>query len=94
MNDKKRYCEVGSTSVLWKRYQNNESYNDLCEYNRALNRATTEYIKSSIVLKKRLANNVETDPKSFYAYVRSELKTKTNVRPLRNRGGDFISDDL
>ena len=37
---------------------------------------------------------METDPKSFYAYFRSESKTKTNVRPLRNRDGDFISDDL
>ena len=47
----------------------------------------------SIVLKK-LASNVKTDPKSFYAYVRSKSKTKTSVGPLKNGDGVLISDDL
>ena len=48
--------------------------------------------KLSIVLKK--ASNVKTDPKSFYACVRSKSKTKTSVGPLKNRDGVLISDGL
>ena len=40
------------------------------------------------------ASNVKTDPKSFYAYVRSKSKTKTSVGPLKNRDGVLISDGL
>ena len=47
-----------------------------------------------IVLEKKLVSNIKTDPKSFYAYVRSKSKTKTSVSPLKNRGGVLISDDL
>ena len=36
----------------------------------------------------------KTDPKFFYAYVRSKSKTKTSVGPLKNGDVVFISDDL
>ena len=49
--------------------------------------------KLSIVLKK-LASNVKTYTKSFYAYVRSKSKTKTSVGPLKNEDCVLISDDL
>ena len=81
-------------SVLWNKYHNSGSYNDLCEYKRVLNRATSEYKKLSLALKKKLAGNVKTDPKSFYAYVRSKSKTKTSVGPLKNGDGVLVSDDL
>ena len=57
-------------SVLWKKYHNNGSYNDLCEYKRVLNRATSEYKKAKYSFEKKIASNhgnVKTDPKSFYA---------------------------
>ena len=41
-----------------------------------------------------LASNVKTDPKSFYAYVRSKSKTKTSVGSLKNEDDVLISDDL
>ena len=50
--------------------------------------------KLSIVLKKKLASNIKTDPKTFYAYVRSKSKTKTSVGPLKNGDGVLNSDDL
>ena len=43
---------------------------------------------------KKLASNVKTDPKSFYAYVRSQSKTKTSVGSLKNGDGVLISNDL
>ena len=76
-------------SVLWKKYHNSESYNDICEYKIILNKATSEYKIVKYSLKKKLANNVKTYPKSFYAYVRSKSKTKTSVGPLKNGDFDF-----
>ena len=52
-------------SVLWKKYHNSGSYNDLCEYKRVLNRANSEYLKAKYSFEKKLASNVKTDPKSF-----------------------------
>ena len=49
--------------------------------------------KISIVLKK-IASNIKTDPKTFYAYVRSKSKTKTSVGPLKNGDGVLFSDNL
>ena len=50
---KKRYCDLGSTTVLWKKYHNSESYYDLCEYKRVLNRATSEYKKAKYSFEKK-----------------------------------------
>ena len=47
----------------------------------------------SIVLKK-LPSNVKTNPKSFYAYVRSKSQTKTSVGFLKNGDGVLIANDL
>ena len=79
----KRYCELGSTKCFMEKYHNSGSYNDLYEYKRVLNRGTSEYKKAKYSFEKKLANNVKTDPKSFYAYVRSISKTKTSVSPLK-----------
>ena len=68
-------------SVLWKKYHNSRSYNDLCEYKRVQNRATREYKKAKYSLKK-LASNIKTDSKTFYAHVRSKSKTMTIVLVL------------
>ena len=81
-------------SVLQKKYHNSGSYNDLCEYKRILNRATSEYKTAKYSFEKKLASNVKADPKSFFAYVRSRSKTKTSVGPLKNDDGVLISDDL
>ena len=46
-------------SVLWKKYHNSGSYNDLCEYKRVLYRATSEYKKAKYSFEKILASNVK-----------------------------------
>ena len=49
-------------SVLWKIYHNSGSYNDLCEYKRVLNRATSEYKNAKYSFEKKIASNVKTYP--------------------------------
>ena len=71
-----------------EKYHNSGSYNDLCEYKRVLNRATSEYKKDKYSFEKKLASNLKADSESFYAYVRSKSKTKTSVDHLKN--GDRV----
>ena len=50
----KMYCELGSTKVFYgKKYHNSGSFNDLCEYKRVLNRATSEYKKAKYSFEKK-----------------------------------------
>jgi hypothetical protein len=44
-------------------------------------------------LKKKLAHDVENNPKSFYAHVRSKTKVKDAVGPLLNSDGYCVSDN-
>ena len=46
------------------------------------NRAVAEIRKTKKSFEKKLSVNINSDPKSFYAYVRSKSKTKTKVGPL------------
>ena len=41
----------------------------------------------------RLSDKIKTDPKTFYAYVRSKSKIKTKVGPLKDRGGRMVGDN-
>ena len=52
-NDKKGIANYEVQKCLWKKYHNSGSYNDLCEYKRVLNRATSKYKEARIVLKKK-----------------------------------------
>ena len=38
--------------------------------------------KAAKLFEKKLSENIKSDPKSLYAYVRSKRKTKTKVGPL------------
>ena len=52
LDDKKVLRITKFKSILWKKYHNSGSYNDLCEYKRILNRATSEYKKSKCSFEK------------------------------------------
>ncbi len=53
---------------LWKRYQESKEYRDYVDYKRALNKATKVVRQSQKKYERKLAKNVKTNPKSFYAY--------------------------
>ena len=52
-----------------------------------MNYATEEIHKAKRNFEKKLADNIKSDPKSFYAYSRSKMKTKDKVGPLFNTDG-------
>ena len=58
-------------SDMWARYRSSRTYNDYVEYKRTLNKATNVFRKAKLDFEKKLAKNIKTDPKSFYAYTSS-----------------------
>jgi hypothetical protein len=59
----------------------------------AQNKAVKEYRKAKRQFEKKLAKDIKSNPKSFYAYVRSKTKVKDVVGPLKDSNNQLISDN-
>ena len=77
---------------MWRIYRNTGNIEDYNNYKKALNLATAEMRKSKRSFEQTLANDIENDSKSFYAYVTSKQKLRDKVGPLKNSAGNVISD--
>ena len=66
-------------------------YKDYDAYKEALNVATNEVRKSKRNFEHKLAQNIKSDSKSFYAYVRSKQKVRDRVGPLEDNAGNIIT---
>ena len=60
-------------------------------YKEALNAATNEVRKSKRNFEEKLALNIKSDSKSFYAYVRSKQNVRDKVGPLEDNAGIKIT---
>ncbi len=78
---------------LWHLYRNSGLDKDYDAYKTASNKVTCEVKKSKIQFETKLANNIKTDPKSFYAYVRSKQKVKVGIGPIEDSEGNLVSDN-
>lgn len=78
---------------LWKRYRSTKNQEDYMTYKAAQNIATRELRLARKNFEKKLADNIKTDPKSFYSYTRSKMRTKDKVGPLIDADGHVITDD-
>ena len=58
----------------WEKFQKSKSHADYVPYKKYQNRAVTEIRKAKKSFEKKLSLNIKSDPKSFYAYVRSKCK--------------------
>ena len=56
-----------------------------------LNAATNEVRKSKRNFEHKLAQNIKSDSKSFYAYVRSKQNVRDRVGPLEDNSGNKIT---
>ena len=54
--------------------------------------STLENKRAKIAFELRLADNIKSDSKSFYAYVRSKQRNKVKVGPLKDNQGIIVSD--
>ena len=64
---------------------------DYGAYKEALNAATNEVRKSKRNFEHKLAQNIKSDSKSFYAYVRSKQNVRDKVGPLEDNAGNIIT---
>ena len=63
-------------------------------YKEALNAATNEVRKSKQNFELKLAQNIKSDSKSFYAYVRSKQNVRDKVGLLEDNAGDIITEGI
>ena len=61
------------------------------KFTEALNAATNEVRKSKRNVELKLAQNIKSDSKSFYAYVRSKQIVRDKVGPLEDNAGNIIA---
>ena len=75
----------------WRVYIHTGTDKDYDAYKEALNAATNEVRKSKRNVEHKLAQNIKSDSKSFYAYVRSMQNVRDQVGPLEDNAGHIIT---
>ena len=79
---------------MWRVYKHTGKDQDYVVYKEALNAATQEVRKSKRNFELKLAQNIKSDSKSFYAYVRSKQNARDKVGPLEDNAGDIITEGI
>ena len=75
---------------IYKKVKTESSRND---YKEALNYYTKEARRSKEKFERKLAENINNDSKSFFAYIRTKSRTKAKLAPLVNKLGELSLDD-
>ena len=69
---KEAFRKIRHKQNMWRVYKHTGKDQDYVVYKEALNAATNEIRKSKRNFELKLAQNIKSDSKSFYAYVRSK----------------------
>ena len=76
---------------MWRVYKHKRKDRYYEVYKEALNAATNDARKSKRNCEHKLAQNINPDSKSFYAYVRSKQNVRDKVGPLEDNVGNIIT---
>ena len=76
---------------MWRFYKHTGKDKDYEVYTKALNEATNEVRKFKRNFEHKLAQNIKSDSKSLYAYVRSKKNVRDKVGPLEDNAGNKIT---
>ena len=76
---------------MWRVYKHTRKDKDYKVFKKALNEAKNEVRKSKRNFERKLAQNVKSDSKSYYAYVRSKQNVQNKVGPLEDNAGNKIT---
>ena len=89
---KEAFRKIRHKQNMRRVYKHTGKDQDYVVYKEALNAATNEVRKSKRNFELKLAQNIKSDSKSFYAYVRNKqhVRNKT-VGPLEDNAGDIIT---
>ena len=76
---------------MWRVYNHSGKDTDYEVYKEALNAATNEVRKSKRNVELKLVQNIKSDSKRLYAYVRSKQNVRDKVGPLVDNAGNIIT---
>ena len=79
---------------MWRVYKHTGKDKDCDAYKEALNTAINEVRKSKRNVEHKLAQNIKSDSKIFYAYVRSKQNVRDRVGPLEDNAGNKITQGI
>ena len=91
---KEAFKKIRYKQDMWRVYKHTGKDNDYDVYKEALNAATNEVRKSKRNFEHKLAQNIKSDSKSFYAYVRSKQNVRDKVGPLEDNAGNIITEGV
>ena len=82
-----------SRSRLWGHYKRNRSHLAWSVYKKARNRTQALQRSAKYAYEARLAKNAKSNPKSFFAYVQSNVRVRESVGVLEKQDGSQAIDD-
>jgi len=85
-------AKVKKKSAAYKRYLETKEGKEYIEYARARNQARWACRKMKKEFEKKIAQDSKTNPKTFYKYVNSKLKTRTGIADLDTEDGKATTD--
>ena len=91
---KEAFRKIIHKQNMWRVYKHTGKDQDYVVYKEALIAATNEVRKSKRNVELKLAQNIKSDSKSFYAYVRSKQNGRDKVGPLEDNAGNIITGRL
>ena len=91
---KEAFRKIRHKQNMWRVYKHTGKDQDYVVYKEALNAATNEVRKSKRNFELKLAQNIKSDSKSFYAYVRSKQNVRDKVGPLEDNAVDIITEGI
>ena len=91
---KEAFKKIRYKQSMWRVYKHTGKVKEYEVYKEALNAATNEVRKSKRNFEHNLAQNIKSDSKSFYAYVRSKQNVRDKVGPLEDNAGIKITQGI
>ena len=86
---KEAFRKIRHKQNMWRVYKHMGKGQDYVVYKEALNAATNEVRKSKRNVELKLAQNIKSDSKSFYAYVRSKQNVQDKVGTTGGQCGGY-----
>ena len=79
--------------TAFEKYCQSKEGRDYLEYTKARNAAKTESRRAIREYEKEIAKQAKQNPKKFYQYVNSKLRTKSAIGDLKADNGNMVDDD-
>ena len=91
---KEAFKKIRYKQDMWRVYKHTGKDKDYEVYKEALNAETNEIRKSKRNFEHKLAQNIKSDSKSLYAYVRSKQNVRDKVGPQEDNAGNIITEGV